>query len=93
VGSSDGRAAVSKTAGRRFDPCPTCHFNIMQKFLTKTKLFIIGTLEELRKCSWPKREELYESTIIVILAIVLIAVYVAGVDFVSQKVISFLTGF
>jgi preprotein translocase subunit SecE len=65
----------------------------MQKFLTKTRLFIAGTLEELRKCSWPKREELYESTIIVIIAIVVMALFVAGVDFASQKVISFLTGF
>jgi preprotein translocase subunit SecE len=65
----------------------------MQNILTKTRLFITGTLEELRKCSWPKREELYESTVIVIIAIVLMAAFVFCVDSISQKVISFLTGF
>lgn len=27
-GSSDGRAAVSKTACRRFEPCPSCAFGL-----------------------------------------------------------------
>ena len=63
----------------------------MANLLSKTRQFITGTIEELHKCSWPNREELYESTIIVIITIVVLALFVAGVDFASQKVISFLT--
>ena len=65
----------------------------MQNFLNKTRQFLSGTMEELHKCSWPTREELYESTIVVIVAIILMALFVFFVDFASQKVISFLTGF
>ncbi|MCF7889211.1 MAG: preprotein translocase subunit SecE [Victivallales bacterium] len=61
--------------------------------MTKTRQFISGTLDELQKCSWPTREELYESTIVVLIAIALIALFVFLVDFGSQKLISFLTGF
>lgn len=61
------------------------------KWLEKIRNFISGTIEELYKCSWPTREELYESTTVVIIAIVLLAVFVAFVDFCSQEVIKFLT--
>ena len=93
MSSSAGRAAVSKTAGRRFDPCLTCHLNknIMLNWLTKTRKFISGTLEELHKCTWPTKDELFQSTVIVLIAIFILTAFVFGVDMASVKIISWLT--
>ena len=65
----------------------------MSNWLTKTRIFIAGTLDELQKCKWPSREELFHSTIVVISAIAAVTVFVACVDFASQKIIRILTGF
>ena len=65
----------------------------MSNWLTKTRKFVTGTLDELQKCKWPSREELFHSTIVVITAIAAITVFVACVDFASQKIIRILTGF
>ncbi|HCF95306.1 MAG: preprotein translocase subunit SecE [Verrucomicrobiota bacterium] len=41
-------------------------------------------IQELRKSVWPSRPELMESTMVVIVSVVLVAVYVAICDFVFQ---------
>jgi len=65
----------------------------MGSWLAKTRQFISDTLEELHKCTWPSREELFESTIVVIVAVVALSIIVALVDLAGQQVIKFLTGF
>lgn len=65
----------------------------MNNWLANTRKFISGTIEEIGKCSWPKREELFRTTIIVIVAIAVLAAFVSVVDFASQKIIRILTGF
>lgn len=65
----------------------------MNNWLTNTRKFISGTIEEIGKCSWPKREELFRTTIIVIVSIAVLAAFVSVVDFASQKIIRILTGF
>lgn len=63
----------------------------MVKFLNATRKFISGTIEELHKCTWPSREELYESTVVVIAAVIILSIFVATVDLVSVKIIRLLT--
>ena len=63
----------------------------MGSWLTKTRKFIAGTLDELQKCKWPTREELFQSTIVVIVTIIAVTIFVAGVDFASRKIITLLT--
>ncbi len=46
---------------------------------------------ELRKCTWPSRSELIESTVVVISSMVILAVFVAAVDYASRAVISWVT--
>ncbi len=46
---------------------------------------------EFKKCTWPQRGELTESTIVVILATVILSVTVAVVDAASQWLIRMLT--
>ena len=61
--------------------------------MTNTSKFVAGTLDELQKCKWPAKEELFHSTIVVVTAIAAVTVFVACVDFASQKIIRMLTGF
>ncbi|MFZ2658145.1 MAG: preprotein translocase subunit SecE [Victivallales bacterium] len=63
----------------------------MGKWITKARLFIGETINELKKCSWPERSQLFESTVLVIITVLMLAGFVAVVDFVSMKIISFLT--
>jgi preprotein translocase subunit SecE len=45
------------------------------------------TEEELRKCSWPSWDELKGSTVVVLVAIVLLGGFTVGIDFVVAWVI------
>ena len=96
------RAAVSKTAGREFEPHRSCHFlylenkdywgKKMEKVLTGIRNFITDTLAELKKCSWPTQRELFESTILVIVAILIFTAFIYGVDKLFQFLSRLITG-
>ena len=47
---------------------------------------------ELKKCTWPTRAELVESTIVVIVSVILLSLFVALADGASQLLIGLLTG-
>ncbi len=61
-------------------------------FFTKISTFLGNTVEELRKCTWPTRDQLVESTLLVIVSLIILALFVCGVDFVLVEIIKFLTG-
>ncbi|MGD9874423.1 MAG: preprotein translocase subunit SecE [Kiritimatiellia bacterium] len=46
--------------------------------------FMSEVWQELRKCNWPTRPELMESTVIVIVSVLIVGVYVSICDVVSQ---------
>ncbi len=58
--------------------------------LRGAKFFIGEVRNELRKSTWPTRNELVESTVVVILSVILFAVFVAACDQVLRVVISVL---
>ena len=60
-------------------------------FTGRIRRFCADTVAELRRCSWPSRQQLIESTILVVVAMVILACFVAGVDYVAQKLISLVT--
>jgi preprotein translocase subunit SecE len=42
---------------------------------------------ELRRVSWPDRDQLRQSTAVVLIIVIVLAVYVAAVDFVLQSLV------
>ncbi len=48
--------------------------------------FIRGVRSELRRVSWPDREQLRQSTAVVLIIVLTLAAYVAAWDFVFQRV-------
>ena len=62
-----------------------------ESLMGKIRRFISETMAELGRCTWPTRQQLFESTVLVVVAIVILACFVAGVDWVSQWLISLIT--
>lgn len=58
----------------------------------KIRNFFLNTAEEMRKCTWPSRDQLVESTLIVIITLIVLAAYVFGIDWILIKIVKLLTG-
>lgn len=63
----------------------------MLKFFQKTRLFLAETGTELKKASWPGRQELWQSTVLVLFAVMLLGFFVALFDFSLYNFVSFFT--
>lgn len=50
------------------------------------------TVSELKKCSWPTRRELYESTIVVVSSLIILTLFVSIVDWLCEATVRFITG-
>jgi preprotein translocase subunit SecE len=53
----------------------------------KVSGYVDETKEELRKCSWPSKEELWGSTQVVIIAVFAIGLFTVVVDFIFTQLI------
>jgi preprotein translocase subunit SecE len=55
--------------------------------LSGSRRFARDVRGELRRVSWPDRDQLRQSTAVVLIIVVVLAVYVAAVDFVFQNLV------
>jgi len=58
---------------------------------SKVRIFFVEMFGELQKASWPTRKELWDSTVVVIAASVLLGVFTSISDFSLYQVVSLLT--
>jgi preprotein translocase subunit SecE len=61
-----------------------------KQWLTNVKEFFRDTAAEMKKVSWPGRNEVVGTTVVVIVATVVFAVYLWGCDLLFYKAIDFL---
>ena len=54
--------------------------------LTRFATFLVGVREELKQVSWPSREELVGSLLVVFVGVALMAIFISVCDFVLSKV-------
>lgn len=59
----------------------------------KIRIFLEETMEEMHKCTWPARDQLLESTLLVLIAMVAVSAFVAGIDQIVSRLIKFLISF
>ena len=59
--------------------------------VVKTQQFMNEVVTELKKSAWPTRRELVDSTIVVIITIVVLGLFVAFADLVFVRVVAMLT--
>jgi preprotein translocase subunit SecE len=60
--------------------------------IEKIKLFFSETRTELKKVTWPTRQELKESTIVVIVSTFIVTIFVGVVDQIISRVIRLVLG-
>ena len=56
----------------------------------KVREFFAEVAAELKKSSWPTRKELVDSTIVVIVTILVMGIFVAAADFIFLRIVSLL---
>ena len=59
--------------------------------LLKVQEFVVDVWAELKKSSWPTRKELVDSTIVVIVTILILGIFVALADLVFLRIVGLLT--
>ena len=62
-----------------------------KSIMSRIRQFIADTAAEMRRCNWPDRRQLMESTVLVVVATLVLACFVAGVDEVARIVIGLVT--
>ena len=63
----------------------------MENPFRKVRIFFSETIQELKKASWPSRLELRDSTVVVIIATIIIGMYITLADFSVYNWVTFLT--
>ncbi len=58
--------------------------------IAKIKDFVGEVSKEMKKVSWPSKEQLKESTIVVVITTLVFTVFVYAVDFLMGNVINFI---
>jgi preprotein translocase subunit SecE len=56
-------------------------------FLRRAREFVREVVAEFRKVTWPSRQELINSTVVVITVTVVVALFLGGVDIVLAKIV------
>ena len=64
----------------------------LQNGIQRLTEFVLESWQELKKVYWPTRKETYAATAVVIIVVILISIYLAGVDFVLTKAIQAMLG-
>jgi preprotein translocase subunit SecE len=62
-----------------------------KSIMGRVRAFIADNAAEMRRCTWPSRQQLMESTVLVVVATCVLALFVAGVDEVARIVIGLVT--
>lgn len=64
----------------------------MKNPFRSTRIFFGEMVEELKKATWPTRQELRDSTIVVIVAAVILGLFTSISDFALYQVVDLFTG-
>jgi preprotein translocase subunit SecE len=60
--------------------------------VARVKEFVQDVLAEFRKVSWPSRQELINSTVVVIVVTVVLSLFLGGVDIVLARAVEWILG-
>ena len=62
-----------------------------QGHLMRLRNYILETREELRKCTWPSWDELRGSTLVVMVAILILGLFTVGIDLLLSAFVTTMT--
>ncbi|KQC13012.1 MAG: hypothetical protein APR63_01505 [Desulfuromonas sp. SDB] len=61
-------------------------------FISKIQKFLIESKQELFRVSWPKKNELWDSTLVVIFVSIILAIFIGVFDRIFTFIISLILG-
>ena len=64
----------------------------MKNPFRSTRIFVGEIIDELKKATWPTRQELRDSTLVVIVAAVILGLFTSISDFALYQVVDLFTG-
>jgi len=64
----------------------------MKNPFRSTRIFVGEIVDELKKATWPTRQELRESTVVVIVAAVILGLFTSISDFALYQIVDLFTG-
>jgi preprotein translocase subunit SecE len=80
----------SKSGGWGFESLQACFLVERIAMIKKLKSYIGEVNQELSKVSWPGRQELYGSTLIVVTLCAILSLFVFGVDILLNQLLNLL---
>ncbi len=60
--------------------------------IPKIREFVLEVWTELKKSAWPTRSELVDSTLVVLVTVIILGIFVSAADVVFAYVVRWLTG-
>ena len=60
-------------------------------YLVRMRNYVAETQEELKKCTWPTKDELKGSTVVIVVTMAILGVFTVTVDFIMSKVMWLIT--
>ena len=69
----------------------TSFIDSFDSVMGKVRHFFVEITEEMKRCTWPSKSNLIESTLLVIVAMVGLALFVAIVDIIARYFVKFIT--
>ena len=85
-----GKPPVSKTGTEGSSPSAPASFQ--GKYMNKAISFIKESIGELKKSTWLTRQEMVQSTILVMIVVALVSAYVGIIDFGLTRVLGIFVG-
>lgn len=86
------KRAMKKQEGQRKPPRPVAKAPTAKRERTKPRQFVKEVISELQKVNWPTRQEVVSYSIVVLVAVVVIATLITGLDYVFTQAVLALFG-
>ena len=59
----------------------------MKQIIPKIREYYGETVQEVKKCTWPTKDELIETTIVVIVGVIALSIFIAVADYIMKQII------
>lgn len=69
----------------------TSFVDSFDSIMGKVRHYFVEVTEEMKRCTWPSKSNLVESTLLVVVAMVGLALFVAIVDIIARYFVKFIT--
>ncbi|MDP7397892.1 MAG: preprotein translocase subunit SecE [Lentisphaeria bacterium] len=59
----------------------------MKQIIPKIREYYGETVQEVKKCTWPTKDELIETTVVVIVGVIALSIFIAVADYIMKQII------